>query len=180
MELAVAPTGRPSVRFGVVAKSAARSASSVDAAPTLAGEFTQFNNFQASLSRGGSALGYVTADRLGFSNNVEAVRDIGSGAGIREAIEGDSQVSGGLSVRLADTTLLADSEGTAPIAKAITYAIGPTRSIAFLTPRIFLPVRRAQVQGRAGVQAEFEYRGAHDPTLGCALQVTLRNQVEGY
>ena len=180
LEVAAAPTGRPQATIGIIAQDAARSTASVDSSPTLAATYEQFNNFQATVKRAGTAIGYVTAMSVSFTNNLEAVRDIGSGTTIKEAIEQDAQLSGSMTLRLSDDTLLDDSEGTAPIALSLGWEIGATKSILFEMPRIFLPRRKAVAQGRAGVDVTFDWRGAYDQTEACALKVTLKNQTVSY
>ena len=180
LTVTAAPTGRPTVSLGVLARDATRSGTSVDSSPTLPSGYEQFNNFQATISRNGTALGYVTAISLTCSNNIEALRDIGSGNSIKEALEQDVQVSGSMTVRLAEQTLLNDSEGTTPIALSLLFQISATKSLRFDVPRAFLPRRKAVVQGRAGVDITFEFRGANDTTAGAAFVATLKNQTAGY
>jgi hypothetical protein len=175
-----APTGRPTATLNILAQDVARAGSSVDSIPTLASGYEQFNNFQATISRNNTALGFVTGCSLTFSNGLEAIRDIGSGNNIREALEQDTTVSGSITVRLSETTLLTDSEGTVPVEIDLLLQISATRSIEFTLPRVFLPRRKATVQGRAGVDVTFELRGAFDATAACAFQVILRNQVATY
>lgn len=180
LEVTAAPTGRPQATIGVLAQDAVRSSSSVDSSPTLPADFTQFNNFQATVEREGSALGYTTGMTLSFTNNLEAIRDIGSGQNIKEALEQDAQVSGQITIRLSDDTLLDDSEGATPIALGLQWQISATKLIRFDVGRAFLPRRKAVVQGRAGVDVTFDWRGSYDSGNGCALMVTLKNQTAGY
>jgi hypothetical protein len=174
------PTGRPTATLNVLAQDVARAGTSVDASPTLAAGYQQFNNFQGTISRNNVPLGYVTGASFTYSNGLEAIRDIGSGNNIREALEQDTAVSGQITVRLSETTLLTDSEGTTPIELDLIFAIDANRSIEFTIPRAYLPRRKATVQGRAGVDVTFDLRGSFDATLACAMQVVLRNQTATY
>jgi hypothetical protein len=174
------PTGRPTATVNVLAQDVARAGTSVDASPTLSAGYQQFNNFQGTISRNNTALGYVTSASMTFSNGLEPIRDIGSGNNIREALEQDTAVSGQLTVRLSETTLLTDSEGTTPIELDLIFAIDANRSIEFTLPRAFLPRRKATVQGRAGVDVTFDLRASFDATATCAMQVVLKNQTASY
>jgi hypothetical protein len=178
--VSAAPTGRPTCSVTILAQDATRSGSSVDASPTLVSDYEQFNNFQATISREGSPLGYVTACSMTFTNNLEAIRDIGSGNNIKEALEQDAQVSGSLTVRLSDDTLLDDSEGTTPIGLDLLFQITSVKSILFTVPRAFLPRRKAVVQGRAGVDVTFDFRASNDDSDATAFMVTLKNQTASY
>jgi hypothetical protein len=174
------PTGRPTATVNILAQDVTRAGTSVDAAPTLATGYEQFNNFQGTISRNGTALAYITAASMTFSNGLEAIRDIGSGNNIKEALEQDTAVSGQLTARLSETTLLTDSEGTTPIEIDLLLQISATKSIEFTLPRAFLPRRKATVQGRAGVDVTFDLRGSFDATAVCAMQVVLKNQTAAY
>lgn len=178
--VSAAPTGRPTAAMTILAQDVARSGASVDTSPVLPAAYEQFNNFQATISRNSVALGYVTAASMTFTNNLEAIRTLGSGNNIAEAIEQDVQVSGTLGVRLNNDTLLDDSDGTAPIALTLLFEINANKSILFSVPRAFLPKRKAVVQGRAGVDVTFDFRGAYDGTATTAYSVTLKNQTATY
>lgn len=180
LELTAGATGRPTAKIGLMGKLKAASGSTVDAALTAPASYEQYNNFQATLTRAGSALGYVTSCRLSFSNNLEAVRSIGDGTGISEAVEGDTQTQVNLSVRVANTTLLDDADGTSPIALVLTYTINSNKLIEVTVPRLFIPRARTNIQGRGGVQVEFQARGAYDSSTGAALQVVVKNQTATY
>ena len=180
LTITAAPTGRPSASVSILAQDAARSGTSVDSSPTVPATYEQFNNFQATISRNGTALGYVTAVSLTCTNNLEAVRDIGSGNNIREALEQDVQVSGTIGVRLNNDTLLDDSEGVTPIELDLLFEISATKSIEITIPRAFLPRRKAVVQGRSGVDVTFDFRGANDGTAATAFQAVLKNQTATY
>lgn len=180
LEITAGATGRPSAKIGLMGKLKAVSGSPVDASLTAPASYEQYNNFQATLTRGGSALGYVTNCRLSFSNNLEAVRSIGDGTGISEAVEGDTQTQVNLSVRVANTTLLDDADGSSPIALVLTYTISATKLIEFTVPRLFVPRARTQISGRQGVQVDFAARAAYDATEACALKVVVKNQTATY
>jgi hypothetical protein len=180
LSVSAQPTDRPQASVTLLGKSASRHATSGGGTAVLPTGYEQFNNFQASLTRNGSALGYVTGVTFTYNNNLEPVRDIGSGNDIREALEQDSQITGTLNLRLSETTLLSDSEGTTPLELALTWQISATKSIAFRMPRVFLPRRKAQVQGRSGVDVTFDLRGSYDTTALCAMEVVLKNQTATY
>lgn len=181
LELQTAATGRPTAQIGLMGK-----LKEIDDAPidgtltTFASGYEQYNNFQAALEREGSPLGYVSTCRISFSNNLEAVRSVGDGTGISEALEADTQTQVNLSVRVADPTLLDDADGASPIALKLTYTISATKLIEFLVPRLWIPRARTQIQGRNGVQVDFQGRGSYDASAACALQVTMKNQTASY
>jgi hypothetical protein len=180
LDLTLAPTGRPTASIQLLGQAGTYSGSTVDASLTVPASYEQFNNFQGALKRNGSALASITAFRMTFSNGLEPLRTIRADQKIDEALPGETRVSGSLTARFADNTLLGDSEGTTPIAITATLTISAVKSLEFEIPRAFLPRRRARVEGRAGVSFDFDFEASYDGTTAAALQVTLKNQTTAY
>lgn len=157
------PGGRPTVTLGVVAQDEAESGTSVDAAPTLPAGFTEFDNYQAELTREATALSYATEFVINFSNNVEGIRDIGSGRNIREAQEQDTSISGTLTERLAATTLLADAVAATTRAFVVTWTISATLSLSFALPKLSLERVGKVVPGRGGVSIPWRWQAERTP-----------------
>jgi hypothetical protein len=180
LQLEAAPTGRPRASVGWIARTATRSGATVDASPVAPTGFRRFHNFEAALRRNGTALARVEAFTLNYSNGMEADRSIGSGAGIEEAVEGRGTNGGSMTVRLGDTTLLADSEGGAPIELEARWTVSPTLSLALLLPRVFLPRQRATVQGPNGIRTTFNFQTSAENAQNAHVVATLRNQQAAY
>lgn len=182
LSLTTAPTGRPQARVGLVGQGATRSGTTVDASLTAPAGYEQFNNFQAALTRNGSALASITAMSLNFSNGIEPLRTIRADQKIDEALPGDTSINGTLTARYADPMLVlaTDSEGTTPVDLRVTYTISATRSIEFRVPRAFLPRAKSRVEGRGGVSVDYQFQGSFDAAQACAFMVTLKNQQVAY
>lgn len=180
--LEAAPTGLAQMGLTLVAQGTTRGTSSVDASLTAPASYEQFNNFQAALEREASALAAITSMSLRFSNGLEPLRTIRGDQKIDEALPGGVAVTGSLTARFGDPSLLlaADAEGATPIALTLTYTISATKMLEIHIPRAFLPQRRQVVEGRQGVQAQYDFQGSYDASAGCALQVTLKNQTASY
>lgn len=175
-----APGGKPSATIGFIAQDEAESGSSVDSGPTLASGFTTFNNYQAVLNREASALSYVTDFGINFSNNVESIRDIGSGVNIREALEQDTSISGTLTERLAATTLMADAQAATYKAFQVVWTIGATQLLQIDIPRLHLQRAGKAIQGRGGISIPWAWQAEFDSASGAALVITLKNQTSSY
>lgn len=175
-----APGGRPSVTLGCIGQDEAESGTSVDSSPTVAGSITEFNNYQATLSREGSALSYVTSFGINYSNNVEEIRDIGAGQNLREALENDTAISGTLTERLAATTLLADAVAATYKAFSVLWQIDANRSLQIDLPRVHLQRVTKTVAGRGGMEINWAWQAEYDPSSAAAMVVTLKNQTASY
>lgn len=180
LAIAARPGGRPTVTLGCIAQDEAESGTSVDSSPTLPASFTEFDNYQAVLSREGSALSYATEFSINYSNNVDGIRDIGSGRNIREALEQDTAITGTLTERLAATTLLADADAATYKAFALKWEISATKSLEIALPRLHLERAGKAVPGKGGVSIPWRWQAEYDSSAGAALVVTLKNQTAAY
>jgi hypothetical protein len=166
--------------LGLVGRTATRHATSVDGTSTAA-TFTPFLGPVMTATRAGSALGRVTGATLRFSNGLEKLREANrADSAITEAWPGVTEVSGSLDIRMDDETILADSEGTTPIALTFGYSISATQALTFAIPRAYLERAGIGARGRAGIQATFAFRGEYDGTAQAALTATLLNQQASY
>ena len=168
------------MQIGMIGLNASRAAATASGTPTTAA-FTPFTGAVGTVTRAGSALARITGGTLRFSNGLETLREANrASAAITEAAPGVTEVSGSIDVRMDTDTILADSEGVAPVKLAFGYSISATQSLEFLVEAAYLERTMPGVRGRAGVQATFSFRGAFDGTATRALTVTLRNQQAAY
>lgn len=166
--------------IGLIGLNASRAAATASGTPTTA-TFTPFTGAVGTVTRAGSALARITGGTLRFSNGLEVLREANrANAAITEAAPGVTEVSGTIDVRMDTDTILADSEGAAPVKLAFGYSLGATQSLEFLVEAAHLERTMPPVRGRAGIQATFAFRGAFDATATRALTVTLRNQTASY
>jgi hypothetical protein len=182
LQLEAAPTGRPRASVGWIARSAARSGAAVDAAPTAPTDFRRFHNFEATLKREGAPLGRVESFSINYSNNMEADRSIGSGAGIEEATEGRGTNGGSMTVRL-DTgsdALLDDADSGSPIELECLWSVSASLSLSLLLPRVFVPRQRATIQGPNGIRATFNFQSSAENVDSAHIVATLVNGHASY
>ena len=180
LEINAQPTGRPTCKIGIMGQTVTRGTASEATDPTAPAGFEQFLSFGGSLTRNGSAIGRITSLAFTYTNSLEANRSISSGEDIEDLTAGSGVLTGSLGVRLADGVLFGDAEAKTPLALALAFTLSATKVLTFNLPRVFLPRKRAQVQGRAGVQATFDLRGGYDATAGCVLSAVLQNQQAAY
>ncbi len=106
LELDFTPTGAATATFGLLGQGSARTSATSGGTPTSAA-YTAFNKAQGSITRGGSALAQVTGARLTYANGMEAVRTIRADRKVEGVDPGIARCTGQITVRFADTTLLA-------------------------------------------------------------------------
>ncbi|MGE0253503.1 MAG: phage tail tube protein [Alphaproteobacteria bacterium] len=140
---------------------------------------TRFNQFQGSVSLGGSPLGNVTRATANYANNLEVIETIRPDGLIGGADPVRSAMTGTFDVRFADTALLDAATAGDPVDLAFAWTIAEVGSLTIAVPRVFLPKPKTPVTGPGGIQASFDWRGARDGT-DPMVTVTLANDVATY
>jgi hypothetical protein len=181
LEIDFSPTGAATARIGLIGQGELRQSSSPIGTPVLAAG-VNFNKFQGSISRAGSALAQVTAATLTYSNGLEAVRTIRSDRKIEGADPGITSLSGRITMRYAATTdaLIADAISSTPAELSMALTIDANRSITFTAGDVYLSAASTPVEGPQGVQVQFDWRAAYDATDTRMLRAILKNQTASY
>lgn len=163
---------------GIAQGELARTASSQGGTPVDLG-YTPFSSFRGFVKRGGVAVGGLTSGSLTYSNNLDRVETIRADGLIDGADPTQATLSGSLTVRYQDNTLLDLAKAGTPIDLSFGYSRPDGDSITFDAHRVFLSVPRLPVSGPNGVEASFDIQAAKDETEGVMLTVTLVNTVSG-
>lgn len=142
--------------------------------------FTRFSQFQGSVKQNGSLLGNVTSASLNYSNNLERIETIRDDGKIDGVDPGVATLSGSISVRYADTTLMDAARAATPINLELAYTIDANRKLVITCHEVYLPKPKRSISGPGGVEASYDFQGAKDVTEGCMITVTLVNDVENY
>ncbi len=178
-EIDVSPSGAANATFGLIAQGSVRGTTSVAGTP-LAHPYLPFNKAQGSIKRNGAPLAQITGGRVAFTNSIEAVRTIRNDLKLEGADPGIARATGQVTSRFADTLLLDDAAGGAPIELEFGYTISSSRSLTIVLHEAYLALARTPIEGPAGIEAAFEFRAAFNPAAGRMMTVTLRNQIESY
>jgi hypothetical protein len=178
LEIDFSPTGPATAIFGLMAQGSVRAGTTGAGTPTSA-TITLFNKAQGSIQRNAAPLAQVTAARLSFTNNMEAVRTIRADRRIEGVDPGICQATGQITVRFENTTLLTQAQDGTAAEFALAYTINANRSLTFTLHEVYLALARTPIEGPAGVEASFEFRAAFNATATRMMTVALRNDQAG-
>ena len=79
---------------------------------------------------------------------------------------GIARATGQVTVRFADTVLLAQAQNAQAAAFEFAYAIDANRSLAFTPHEVYRALAQTPVEGPGGVEAAFEFRAPTTPPPG--------------
>jgi len=170
-------SGAAAATLGVIAQGEVRNDTSQGGTPTSLA-FTRISQFQGSITRGGSPIGNLTGGSLNYSNNLEKIETIRSDGKIDGADPTVAALTGRIDVRFSDTTLIDLAANGTPVDLTFGYTVG-SASVMFAAHEVYLPKPKLAVDGPGGVQASFNFQGAHNETAGRMLDVTLTNDLDG-
>lgn len=172
-------SGLLTATLGLIAQGEVKDATSGAGTPTEAA-IERFSPFQGAITRAGTALASVTAADFTYSNQLEKVETIRADGRIEDADPGMVMMSGSITTRFANTTLLDQATSGAPVELTFGWVTDATRSLVFRVPAVYLPRAKTPVTGPNGVQATFQWQAAKDTVTGKTVIVTLRNNVTSY
>jgi hypothetical protein len=174
LDIDFSPTGAAQATIGLMAQGSSRAGTTAAGTPTSAA-YTRFSKHQGSISRGGSALAQVTGARLNFDNNMEMVRTIRADRKLEGIDPGVSVITGQITTRFENTTLLTQADNGSSAEFAFAYTIDANTSLTFTVHEAYLSLAKTPIQGPAGVEASFDFRAAFNATSTRAMTVVLRN-----
>jgi hypothetical protein len=178
LDIDFSPTGPAQATIGLMAQGSSRAGGTVAGASTSA-VYTRFSKHQGSISRSGSALAQVTGARLNFNNNMEMVRTIRADRKLEGIDPGVSLITGQITTRFENTTLLTQADNGSSAEFAFAYTIDANTSLTFTLHEAYLALAKTPITGPAGVEATFDFRAAFNATATRAMTVVLRNNQAG-
>ncbi len=140
----------------------------------------RFSQGRGFITRGGVPLAGVTGGNLTFSNNLERVRVIRDDGKIEAAEPTIATCTGAMTVRFDGATLVAEAANGEPVALEYGFSMADGWSLTFELFRVFLPKPKYAVSGPGGVEASFDWRAAHDESVGTLLRARLLNDIASY
>lgn len=143
-------------------------------------EYTRFSQFQGEIKQGGALLGNVTSASLTYSNNLEKVETIRSDGKIDAVDPGVASLSGNISVRYADNSLMNAAIAGTPIDLEFSYTIDSNKKLVIQCHEVYLPKPKRSISGPGGIEASYDFQGAKDAALGNMVTVILTNDMEIY
>lgn len=141
---------------------------------------TRFGNFNGAVQRNGSALANLTAAEFTYSNNLDPVPAIRADGKIDGIDLGMSSLSGSMTLRFADTTLLTQAIDGSACALEFSWVISASQRLVMTAHSVFLPRPRIQVDGKNGIDATFDFTAAKAASPARMFTAVLTNAVAGY
>ena len=154
-------------------------------AASAAGELEElaqlrFGSFNGSIERNGAVLGNVTAGSVTYTNNLDRVETIRADGLIDGADEGIAALTGDITVRFADTVLLAQARSGGPCELTFGYTLPTGELFEIVAHSVYVPRPRIENSGPGGVSVTFAWQAALDSTLGRMATVRLVNDQPNY
>ena len=154
--------------------------SSLDSEPTVE-TFTRFNQFQASVSEGGSPVATVKEVELTISNELDEDTYVIGGGGIRGSLPEElCQVSGRIKAMFEDWTLYQKAVNGTESSLAVTLTNG-SYSLVFSVPELLYSRNAPGIETPGGVWLDSRFQGYYDNNADEAVvKVTLINAKDAY
>lgn len=153
---------------------------SLDASPTVL-ELLRFNNFQAAVVEGGTALATCRKLDLDIDFGLDGDTYCLNGQGTRTDIaEGIIQPTGTIEALFKDTALLDKAIAGTSTSLKLTFTRG-AHSLEFLLPELLFERATPTIDGPKGLLLSLAFRGFYsNSSVNSAVQVTLKNDVASY
>jgi hypothetical protein len=157
----------------------------VPAATTQAGSPTditlaRFNQFQGSILRDSVALGNIVSADFTYTNNLDRVETIRADGQLEDAEPTIAGLTGTITARLADETLLAQALSGAPCALQFGWTLSASQSLIITAHAVYLPHPRTSIPGPNGLQVEFAWQAAKAASPARMMTAVLTNSVASY
>lgn len=160
-----------------IGESEPSAASAAGAAATAALAIQRFPQATGFVKKDGAALGSVVGADFTFSNQLEKVETIKADGRIEDSDPGMVMMSGSITVRFKDLTLLDQATSGDPCELDFGWAVG-VHGLVFAVPRVFLPSTKRPISGPNGIQAQFNWQASG--ATAASVVATLTNDVESY
>jgi hypothetical protein len=159
--------------------------SNAPATTTAAGTPTEavvsrFGHFNGSILRNSAALGNIVSAELTYANNMDRIETIRADGRIDGADPGGITISGSLTSRFADTTLLTQAINGASCTLDLGWTIDVNTSLILTLHEVYLPRPTMEIPGPGGIQVTFDFMAARAVSPARAMTAVLRNNVTGY
>lgn len=140
----------------------------------------RFGHFNGSISRDGVALGNVVSTEITYTNNLEPVEVIREDGLVEGHDLGIAALTGRMTVRFDNTALLDQARNGETCALTFAYHRPDGASLTISVPAVHLPRAKAEVNGPAGVQVQFDWQAAQNGAGDPMMTVTLVNEEASY
>jgi hypothetical protein len=140
----------------------------------------RFGPFQGEVTKDGVLLGRVVSAELAYRNGLDRIETIRSDGLIDGAEPTLAACTGSIVVRFDGTALFDAARAGTPMELVFGYVRDANTSLLFKVHEAYLSRPGLAIEGPAGMQATFEFRGAKNEVAGKMLTATLMNDVGSY
>lgn len=172
-------SGLLTMTVGLIAQGEARATATAAGTPadiTLA----RFGTFHGAIKRNGTSLGNIVSAEITYANNLDRIETIRADGKIDGADPSMAALSGSLTARFADTTLIDQAASGASCELEFSYVIDANNSFKMTAHAVYLPSPRVQVEGPQGVQVTFDWQAAKATSPARMCTAVLVNSVATY
>lgn len=173
--------GLPQATFGLIAKAMdGPSASDLTGGLDTPPAFTRFSKKHGFIEADSSVLGNVQSVGIEFTNNGEAISTVRPDDEIDGVDAGVTNIRVRLSTRFASNDLFDKAIAGTPIDIVTGFIRNAGELLQHEIHRAFLSRPKKQINGPAGVLADFDLLGANDSGESTSFTVILKNDVASY
>lgn len=177
LKIAMTRKGLLSATLGLVGKGSTDASTSSSGAPTAV-KGPRFSQAVGEVKRNGTQLASVVGAEFTYSNNLDKVETIRPDGEIEDADLGKASVSGSITLKFANTTMLTAAKTGLPMEISFGWVKGDN-SLLFTLERVFLPrLAKKPITGPGGIQATFNFQASGED--GHVLSAVLTNEVTDY
>ena len=140
----------------------------------------RFGPFQGEVKKDGALLGRVVSAELAYRNGLDRIETIRSD-GLIDGVEPTlAACTGSIVVRFDGTALFDAARNATPLELTMGYVRDANTKLLFTVHEAYLSRPGLAIEGPAGIQATFEFRGARNDVAGRMLTAALMNDVVSY
>ncbi|MBI1366879.1 MAG: hypothetical protein GC153_13100 [Alphaproteobacteria bacterium] len=173
------PKGGPAMFTADILAQGSTKGSSTSGGTPVEQTFDRFSNFQGTLKIGGSAAANILSADISYNNNLTGEWDVGSTGELSEILLGQPTLSGKLSTRFANSTLLDDALAGTRIAIELAWAIDSNTSLTLTIPQAKLAVPKPSISGPGGYGLDFTWNAEYNDADSCGFEAVLKNDLDG-
>lgn len=141
--------------------------------------FNRTSQFQGEIRHGGEKIGNLTGGTVTYTNNLERIETIRDDGKIDGADPTIAALTGSITVRFADTTLIDLASNGTPIDLEFVYTLAPGLSLTVTAHEVYLPKPKPPINGAGGIETSFDFQAAKNEAAGCMVTVKLLNDLDG-
>lgn len=140
----------------------------------------RFGHFNGSVARNGTPLAVVTTAKFTYANNLDPVRVIRSD-GLIEALDPTvASLTGEVTVRFANTTLLNQARAGTSCSLEFGWTIDASRSLLLTAHEVYLSRPSREISGPKGVEMTFQMVAAKATSPARMFTAVLTNSAASY